>query len=256
MKRNPVVIKNNQALFSTFHSLEAGDIICCRIRLKPGEEHLLLNLSERGIRGIPSLTSQLCSRSKAFQTRIFSWAMLPGTTVIYTIHDLLGVISHYGTCGIDRVVLKQEGKNGGLGVFFFNNIEDLYTQAAVNLHSFPFVVQPFISSYRDLRAIIIGEYVEVYERVSSGSLRHNLHCGGSHRPAELSSLQLDLCRKIMKRGAFPYAHLDLMVIDDTTTYLTEINLRGGLRGAAIDSSAYRLKIDEMHETLCADALKE
>ena len=60
----------------------------------------------------------------------------------------------------------------------------------------------------------------------------------------------------MKQGAFPYAHLDLMVTDDGTTYLTEINLRGGLRGAAIDSSAYRFKIDEIHESLCADALKE
>ncbi len=256
MKRKPVVIKNNQSLFSTFHSLEAGDIICCRIRLKPGEEHLLLNLSERGIKAIPSLTAQLCSRSKAFQTRIFSWAMLPGSTVIYTTHDLLGAISHYGNCGIGRVVLKQEGKNGGLGVFFFNSIEDIYTQAAINLHSFPFVIQPFITSYQDLRVIIIGDYVEVYERVSSGSFRHNLHCGGSVRPAELSSLQLDLCRKIMKQGAFPYAHLDLMVKDDGTTCLTEINLRGGLRGAAIDSSAYRLKIDEIHESLCADALKE
>ncbi len=98
--------------------------------------------------------------------------------------------------------------------------------------------------------------MEVYERISSGSFRHNLHCGGSVRPAQLSSLQLDLCLKIMQHGTFPYAHLDLMVKDDGTTYLTEINLRGGLRGAAIDSSAYRLKIGEIHESLCAEALKE
>ena len=182
--------------------------------------------------------------------------MLPGTTVIYTIHDLLGVISHYGKCGIDRVVLKQEGKNGGLGVFLFNSSEDIYSQAAINLHAFPFVVQPFIPSYQDLRVIIIGDYVEAYERSSSGGFRHNLHCGGYHRPAELTGLQLDLCRKIMKHGAFPYAHLDLMVKDDGTAYLTEINLRGGLRGAAIESSAYRLKIDEIHESLCAAALME
>ena len=254
MRRDPLLIKDNQTLFNTFDSLQAGDIVCCRIRLRPGEEHLLLNLSERGITAIPSLTSQLCSRSKAFQARIFSWAMLPGTTVIYTTHDLLEVISHYGNHGIGKVVLKQEGKNGGLGVFLFNSIEDIYTQAASGLHFFPFVIQPFISSCQDLRVIIIGDYIEVYERISSGGFRHNLHCGGSPRPAELSRRQHDLCRKIMKQGVFPYAHLDLLVKDDGTTYLTEINLRGGLRGAAIDSSTYQLKIEEMHESLSAEAL--
>ncbi len=253
MKRRPVVIKDNQTLFSNFDSLETGDIICCRIRLKPGEEHLLLTLSERGIKAVPSFTSQLCSRSKAFQTRLFSWAMIPGTTVIYTTHDLLRVVSHYGNSAIGKVVLKQEGKNGGLGVFLFNSIEDIYTQAAINLHSFPFVVQPFIPDYRDLRVIIIGDYSEVYERISSGSFRHNLHCGGSSASAELSGRQLELCRRIMQQGAFPYAHIDLMVADDGTTYLTEINLRGGLRGAAIDSSSYQRAISRIQESLCSGA---
>lgn len=255
LKRDPIVIKDNQSLFNHYNSLEAGDIICCRIRLKPGEEHLLLNLSERGVKAVPSLTSQLCSRSKAFQTRLFSWAMLPGTTVIYTVHDLLKVIGQYGNCSISKVVLKQEGKNGGLGIFLFNSIEDIYTQSAVGMHSYPFVIQPFISDFRDLRVIILDDYIEVYERISSGSFRHNLHCGGTPRPSELSDQQLRLCQKIMDQGAFPYAHLDLMVRDDGTTYFTEINLRGGLRGAKIESSVYQSRIEKIQDQLCCKALE-
>lgn len=250
MKRDPIVIKDNESLFNQYDSLTAGDIICCRIRLKPGEEHLLLDLSERGVKSVPSFTSQLCSRSKAFQTRLFAWAMIPGTTAIYTVHDLLTVIGQYGNSGVTKVVLKQEGKNGGLGVFLFNSIEEIYTQSAAGVFRYPFVVQPFISDYQDLRIILLDDYLEVYERISSGSFRHNLHCGGSPRPAELTDSQLDLCHTIMDQGAFPYAHIDLMVTDAGTTYFTEINLRGGIRGAKIDSSTYRKKIEDIQQDLC------
>lgn len=249
MKHGPVVIKDNRTLFSQYNSLKAGDIICCRIRLKPGEEHLLLDLSERGIEAIPSLTSQLCSRSKAFQTRLFSWAMIPGTTVIYTVHDLLAAIGRYGSSGITKVVMKQEGKNGGLGVFLFNSMEDLYTQSATGLHTYPYVIQPFLTACRDLRVIILGDYIEVYERTRSGGFRHNLHCGGTAKPAELTAGQRNLCGKIMTQGKFPYAHLDLMVADDGTTYFTEINLRGGLRGAQIQSTEYLARLRTLHTEL-------
>ena len=256
MKRGPIIIPDNQTLFEKYHSLAAGDLICCRIRLKPGEEHLLLDLSERGVKAVPSFTSQLCSRSKAFQTRLFSWAMIPGTTVIYTVHDLLKVIGQYGNSGIGKVVLKQEGKNGGLGVFLFNSIEEIYTHAATGTLSFPFVVQPYISDYRDLRIIILGEYLEVYERVSSGSFRHNLHCGGSPHPTELTPDQAALCRKIMDQGEFPYAHIDLMVTDDGTTYFTEINLKGGIKGAAITRAEYDVRVEAIHSQYCQESVND
>jgi len=254
LTRRPVVIKDNQSLFNQYHSLQAGDIICCRIRLKPGEEHLLLNLSERGITAIPSLTSQLCSRSKAFQTRLFSWAMLPGTMVIYTIHDLLRASGHYGTCGFTKVILKQEGKNGGIGVLLFNNIEDIYTQSVAGVHRFPYVIQPFIKNFRDLRVILLDDYLEAYERINAGSFRHNLHCGGSSRPASLTTEQLQLCHNIMDQGGFPYAHIDLLISEDDATYFTEINLRGGLRGAAIDNATYQEQIDRIQERLCCESV--
>lgn len=176
--------------------------------------------------------------------------MLPGTTVIYTMHDLLQAVDSFGQAVIEKVVVKQEGKNGGLGIFLFKTIEDVYTQSAMGVLPFPFVLQPFFSDYRDLRIIILGDYIETYARSNPNNFRQNLHCGGTPKHCTLTDAQLALCRKIMRRGNFPYAHIDLMVAGDDTTYLTEINLRGGLRGARISSPEYQRLVDEIHTKLC------
>ncbi len=249
--RTPVIIKDNQSLFTYYHRLQAGDIICTRIRLKPGEEHLLLDLSARGINAIPSFISQLCSRSKAFQTRLFPELILPGTSVIYTIHDLRALMPRYGHEAVTNVVVKLERKNSGLGVFLFNSIEDVYTQAATSVLPYPFVIQPFIEHYRDYRVIIIGGYIEAYQRTNKNGFRKNLCCGGSKTPCTLRETQLQLCRAVMKRGQFPYAHIDLMETEDNQTYLTEINLQGGLRGAALDRREYQKKIEAVIQEQCA-----
>ncbi len=246
MTRNPRIIRDNKTLFEQYATLQAGDIVCCRLRLKPGEEHLILDLAERGIKAVPSFTSQLCSRSKAFQTRIFGQLMIPGTTVIYNIHDLLQAAGSYGRKGIENVVVKQEGKNGGLGVFLFKSIEDVYTQSALGVIPYPYVLQPFIADCRDLRVIILGEYTETYERKNPYNFRKNLHCGGEPVPATLGEAQQALCRTVMQRGSFPYAHLDLMESADGKTYLTEVNLRGGLRGAQISRDEYEQRINDIH----------
>ena len=46
----------------------------------------------------------------------------------------------------------------------------------------------------------------------------------------------------MKQTDFYYAHLDLMVTEGGASYLGEINLRGGLRGARISPQDYRQRI--------------
>lgn len=246
MKRQRRIITDSQTAFRHFQQLEPDDLICCRLRIRPGEEHLLLDLAERGITGFPSFRSQLCSRSKALQTRLFSWAMIPGSTVIYTIHDLIETIKAYGRTGTGRVVLKLEGKNGGLGVLLFSSIEEIYNQAVPGLIAYPFVVQPFLDGARDIRVIIIDDYQEAYVRTNACGFRQNLHCGATAAPCTLTDKQLELCRQIMTRGGFPYAHLDLLHIDAATTYFSEINLRGGLRGASITSDDYRQRINAVH----------
>ncbi len=217
--------------------------------MKVQEEHLLLDLVERGVRLIPSATSQLASRSKTFQAKIFSPLMIPGTKPIYDAHHLLDTISYYHEQDYREVVVKHDRKNAGQGVFLFNSIEEVYSLAANKGIAFPFVIQPFVKNSYDLRVIILGDYIEAYQRHNPNNFRNNLHCGGSAVSCELSRDQLHFCMQIMSRGSFPYAHLDLMVTEDGETYLAEINLRGGIRGAQITTTEYKQKVKEINHSL-------
>ncbi len=242
LSNSPRIIKKNKDLPELFHTLSRGDIIACRLRLKYDEEHLLLDLVERGIQLIPSASAQLSSRSKTFQARLLTPFMIPHTVVIYDIHGLLNTVSLYGHHAIDKVVLKHDRKNAGLGIHLFRDIEDVYTQAANNVIPYPFVLQPFLDNSRDIRVIILDDYIEAYERNNPDNFRNNLHCGGKANSVILNETQLNLCKKIMERGAFPYAHIDLMITEKSETYLAEINLRGGIRGAVIDPGSYQKKV--------------
>jgi ribosomal protein S6--L-glutamate ligase len=248
-----VITKNNE-LPELFHTLAAGDIIACRLRLKYEEEHLLLDLVERGVLLIPSATSQLASRSKTFQARLLAPYMIPQTVVIYDIHGLLDTVSLFGHHGVGEVVLKHDRKNAGLGIHLYRNIEDVYNQAANNSIPYPFVIQPFVADSRDIRVIILDDYTEAYERQNPDNFRNNLHCGGDAEVFQLNAAQLALCNAIMKRASFPYAHLDLMITEKNEVYLAEINLRGGIRGAVIDPSSYQKKVEAIDKKLLLEKL--
>lgn len=256
MTGRPRIITDNRSFSQQYKNLASGDCICGRLRLRPGEEHLLLDLSARGIVGIPSFLSQLCSRSKVFQTRLFSSHMLPGTQVIYTIHDLLEAITEYGRENRGDVIVKLEGKNAGLGILKFASIEDVYSQSVLDQLPYPYVIQPFVPELRDLRVIIIDDYTEAYERSNPHSFRNNLHCGGGAAPVDLTDQQQGLCTAVMERGGFPYAHLDLIVAGDGGSYMNEINLRGGLRGARIHADDYQLRIEQAEEKRCRMLLEK
>ena len=247
------IVLTNDELSQHFRRLKAGDIVACRLRLKYGEEHLLLDLVERGVKLIPSATAQLASRSKSFQARLLGSLMVPHTVAIYDIHGLLDCVSLYNRESIGKVVLKHDRKNAGLGIHLFRDIEDVYTQAANDVLSYPFVLQPFVEDSRDVRVIMVGDYREAYERSNPNNFRNNLHCGGEPTPMKLNKTQLKLCRMAIKRGGFPYGHLDLMITEKSDVYLAEINLRGGMRGAAIDSDSYRKKVRAVEEKLLKKA---
>ncbi len=243
------IITSNQDLQDQQHNIGPGDIVACRLRIKYDEEHILLDLVERGVLLIPSATSQLASRSKTFQARILASFMIPNTVVIYDIHGLLDTVSLYGHNGIEKVVLKHDRKNAGLGIHLFRDIEDVYTQAANGVLPFPFVLQPFMKHSRDIRVIIIDDYTEAYERHNPDNFRNNLHCGGNAEPFILKQEQHRFCQQIMERARFPYGHLDLMITENDKIYLAEINLRGGIKGAAIDPGSYRDKVLAVEEKL-------
>jgi len=242
----PRIITSNQILRQQYHTLRSGDIVIGRLRLKTTEEHLLLDLVERGIILFPSALSQHLCRSKTFQAHLFSGQMLPLTMSIHDQHDMLKTVNLYQQNGINRVVTKLDRKNAGMGIHLWRDVEDVFTHAALGSLPFPFVIQPFAENSRDIRVIILGDYIESYARHNPNNFRNNLHCGGQSNPCELSGEQLDLCRQAMSRGKFPYAHIDLMIVESGETFLAEINLRGGIKGAKISPADYGSRVEAIH----------
>ncbi len=217
--------------------------------MRYAEESILIDLLERGIHLIPSATAQLASRSKVFQAKIFSNFMLPGTLAIYNDHMLLEASSLYHKNEYRKVVLKNDRKNAGLGIHLFKDIEDLYNHVSGKSFEFPFVISPYQKDFKDIRVIILDNYIEAYERVNPYNFRKNLHCGGKSKSYQLDKKQLKFCKQVMERGQFNYGHIDLMLTKDNKCYLTEINLRGGLRGAQISGKSYKAKLKALHEKL-------
>ena len=199
----------------------------------------------------PSATSQLSCRFKCLQARIFADEMLPHSLAIHDLHDMQEAITRYQQSQISKVVTKHDRRNAGMGIHLWNSTEEVFSQASFGNMPFPFVLQPFMPDSRDIRVIILDDYVEAYWRHNPHNFRNNLHFGGVSSPCELTDPQWQLCQKVMKRGKFPYAHLDLMVTPDETTWLAEINLRGGIKGAKIDPATYRNKIEAIHQSAIA-----
>ena len=241
------IISSNKELFAGYETLQAGDIITGRVRLSPGQEHLLLDLVARGVRLIPSASAQLCSRSKVYQATILGSFMARETRVVYSMNDMLEVVTAYGRAGIGSVVCKLDRANGGIGILKFASVEDVFSQAALKSLAFPFVLQPYMAGCKDVRVVFLGEIVEAYQRFNPDNFRHNLHCGGSSSPWTLTHEQRDFCKRVMRRAEFLYAHVDLLLLADGTHCLSEINLRGGLRGAAINQQDYNEQVRRIQE---------
>ncbi len=242
----PRVITNNAHLFASYQELEAGDIVLGRLRLAVGQEHLLLDLVSRGVVLMPSASSQLCSRSKVYQAALLGSFMLPLTRPVYSCQEMLALVTEYGRAGVGPVVCKLDRANGGLGILRFPSVEEVYSQVVLETLHCPFVIQPFMDDCQDVRVVILGETVEAYRRYNPGNFRHNLHCGGESQPWHLSEEQFGFCQKIMARAGFPYAHVDLLIQPDGSVSLSEINLRGGLRGARLSQADYVKKVASLH----------
>lgn len=248
------VVHDNETLYKKYQQLKRNDIICGRIRLKPGQEFLLTDMVERGIRLIPSATAQLASRSKVFQTQLLGAFMLPGTITVHDQHDLFCATTTADARLHTEVILKRDRKNGGIGIHRFRSMEDLYNQVIGGGYPYPFTIQPFRPFCRDIRVVILDDYIEAYERKACHNFRHNLHCGGEAFPYPLTDGQRKFCHQVMERGNFPYAHIDLL-LDREEFWLTEINLRGGLRGAKMNGQEYLAAVNNIHRDMLDHLLK-
>lgn len=244
--RPKLIIRDMKTFSEKYHTLVRGDIVVGLLNFKKNEESKFLHLVENGVKIFPPALAQATSRSKATQAYVLRKFMVKHTFVARDKRDLIEQITKYNAQNIRDVVTKQDRLNCGLGINIWSSLEAVYNQASLGLMEFPFVVQPFVKNVGDVRVIIIGDYIEAYERINPYNFRNNLYFGGESRPYALTKKELGFCRRVMKKAHFPYAHIDLMLFNNRI-YLAEINLRGGLKGSKIEREMYASLIDKVHQ---------
>ncbi len=230
-----------------YRKLGPGDAVLGPLPWREGEEAKLLDLVDRGVALFPPALAQMLSRSKVAQAEVLGEFMVPGTFVAYHLPDLARRLGEFHALGGGQVVAKRDRAHLGLGVSLWPSLEVLYSLGGLQGLPFPLVVQPFLSGVRDLRAVVLGDYAEAYERLNPHSFRKNLFQGGSSRPVALTPELLGLCRRIMARGKFPYAILDLLASAAGELYLSEISIKGGLTGARLGQTEFRQRVKVLEE---------
>ena len=244
-----MIIRGNRQLEANYHHLSAGDVFIGRPLSGSLRLSLLIDLLEQGVHCFPPVLTQSLHGSKTAQAITLNKWMLPHTRAIRRRSDLMIAINDYGKHGIDAVVTKQEKMHCGHGVRYWENMEALYNVVGIDNTSYPFVLQPFQSGMKDVRVIIAGKYLEAYIRCNPSGFRTNLASGGYSEPYKINEVEEAFCRSVMKRGKFPYAHLDLQITEDGACYLAEISLGGGLKGAKINRKQLDDKKKEILEEL-------
>ena len=238
-----MIVRSSRELKERYHDLCSGDIFLGILTYKHIKQSILIDLMERGVSCFPSPLSQVLNYSKTTQAVVLNNWMLPHTFVVARRTDLIEAINTYNRLGIAPVVTKEDHLHCGHGVRKWDSIETLYSFVALSESSYPFVIQPFLDNFTDVRVIIAGEYTEAYVRHNPDNFRMNISMGGKNYPYEMNTDLLNFCRKAMERGKFPYAHLDIHITDDGKYYLSEITLNGGTKGAKI----YRRELDQKKE---------
>ena len=228
-----MIVRTNRELKARYNELTTGDIFIGNLSSKFLKQPMLIDMLERGIHCLPSPLAQILNSSKVAQAFVLHEWMLPHTQTISRRTDLIDAINIFGKNGIGPVVSKQDGLHCGHGIRRWETIETLYSFMALAESSYPFVLQPFHEGFTDIRVIIAGDYVESYTRSNLYNFRVNLSSGGTGSPYKLDEKKEAFCRSVMQRGKFPFAHLDLMILENGECYLSEITLNGGIKGARI-----------------------
>jgi ribosomal protein S6--L-glutamate ligase len=229
-----MIVRSSRELKEVYQDLRSGDIFLGTLAYKHMKQSVLIDLLERGISCFPSPLSQVLNNSKAAQVLIFKKWMLPHTFAIARRSDLIDTINIYNRLKIAPVITKEDHMHCGHGLRKWDTIEVLYSFMALSESSYPFVVQPFLDNFIDVRVIIVGDYMEAYARNNPNNFRMNISMGGESYPFDPDENLERFCHTAMERGKFPYAHLDIKITNDGKYYLSEIALGGGTKNATID----------------------
>lgn len=252
-----MIVRGPAELERHYDELTAGDVVVgllpARVLKGAGSADLL----ERGVRFVPALTCQALSRSKCAQALVFRGWMAPHTRVVARRAELMEALGDYARHAVGAVVTKQEGMHCGHGIRRWESVEALYNTVAFDQGAYPFVLQPFLEGTGDVRVIVVGDYVEAYLRENLYNFRANIAVGGASRPLNMDPAAEALCRAVMERGRFPYAHIDLHLTAAGVCLLSEIALEGGIAAAHIGRAELdRLKRQRLEELVRTSAAAE
>ncbi len=244
---NDMIIRGNRKLKELYQKLRPGDIFIGTVVSRYLKQSVLVDLVERGVHCFPSPLSQVINNSKVMQALVFKDQMLQHTLAIERRIELIDAINLYNRHNIGPVITKENHMHCGYGIRRWETVESLYSHAALLESSYPFVLQPFLEDFTDVRIIVAGDYVEAYERQNPYNFRKNISSGGKSYPYILDKDKEKFCRNIMDRGKFPFAHIDLHIMENGEHFLSEIALNGGIKGAAINRKELDQKKQDMLE---------
>ena len=139
---------------------------------------------------------QLLNASKVAQAFVLNPWMVPHTFAITRRRELLEAITAYDEMGISTAVTKADGLHCGHGVRKWDNLETLYSCLAFDDRAYPFVLQPHVADFTDIRVVIVGDYTEAYCRSNPHNFRKNLAVGGRSTSHVLAPAEEIYCRMI------------------------------------------------------------
>jgi ribosomal protein S6--L-glutamate ligase len=246
-----MIISSAKELMARYNEVGQGDIFVGKLGTGGLKSLLLIDLLERGVRCVPSPLSQIISGSKVVQALLLNKWMLPNTLVISRRKNLIDAISRYNRLEIQSVITKEDRMHCGFGIRKWDSVETLYSFISMSESSYPFILQPFMENFTDIRVVVAGDYIEAYTRHNPDNFRMNMAAGGSSNPFALDEEKEKLCRAIMDRGRFPFAHIDILIDSDGKYYLSEIALDGGIKGADIG----RVELDKKKQEVIDSIIK-
>jgi len=249
-----MIVKGKRELKEKYNALGPADIFLGHLTGKDPHALMFIDLLERGVRCYPSPLSQILNGSKVAQAIVLNHFMAPHTLAISRRYDLMEAVSAYNKHGIQEVITKADKMDCGHGVRKWKDVETLYSYVAHSDSEYPFVLQPFLENFTDVRVIIVDDYLEAYTRENLYNFRQNISAGGKSRPCEINEEQNAFCLEVMERGKFPYGHMDLQIFSSGKWYLSEIALNGGIRGARIQRESLEKKKREVLERLVAETI--
>ncbi len=238
-----MIVTRFSQLIRDYHRLGTGDVFIGQVPSSYLKSALLTDLTERGVRLLPSATAQVLNASKVAQAFLLNPWMVPPTLVITRRKELLDAVTTFSQKDMSVAITKADCLHCGHGVRKWDNLETLYSCLAFDEKAFPFVLQPCVTDFIDVRVVMVGDFCEAYSRRNLHNFRMNLATGGHSEPHVLTPAQAEFCHAVLARARMPYAHMDLMLLGNGSIHLSEIRLNGGIHGARIQ----RAELEQMKQ---------